>query len=376
MAKAHFWPLASQDLLGSSIRKRARIRQDRLLWFLYTELLVSLHEAGGTLPADPEALAEELEFFTPEEITRLLPLLAPGEGKRGGIVVQDGVCFNPRQLEALGVRLEFLERNRVKARHGGQKRASLAQRDELGRMLPAGESSPKPKPLPGDDPGHGLDAVQAKSSLSVPVPSHVHGGSTPDVRESPGKGKTRMSGAGAPDQRVRFEQAQEVFAYWQVTLEHPTAKFTGERRRKVEARLREGYTVHQLKRAVDGCKATPHNMGENDTGQKWDDLALICRNGSQVERFQDAAGDRGQDPQERARRKAEEDARLKAAVTAALDEYAAKGYDRAQLYKFAVEAYRRHEDPLKVMAKAVGVMTPKKPSGGTGGEGGPAAAAV
>jgi len=41
----------------------------------------------------------------------------------------------------------------------------------------------------------------------------------------------------------------------------------------------------QLKAAVEGCSKTPHNMGRNDTGQRWDDLELICRDGAHVERF-------------------------------------------------------------------------------------------
>jgi hypothetical protein len=49
--------------------------------------------------------------------------------------------------------------------------------------------------------------------------------------------------------------------------------------------MREGYTVEQLKLAVDGCARTPHNMGENDQRQRYDDLELICRDGAHVERF-------------------------------------------------------------------------------------------
>lgn len=76
-----------------------------------------------------------------------------------------------------------------------------------------------------------------------------------------------------------------VFAYWQTTLGHPTAKFGGKRERAVKARLADGYTVEQLKQAVDGCSRTPHNMGQNDRGERYDDLELICRDTSHVDRF-------------------------------------------------------------------------------------------
>lgn len=86
-----------------------------------------------------------------------------------------------------------------------------------------------------------------------------------------------------PDHRAG--EVQEIFAYWQASLSHPTAKLTAERRRKVEARLRQGYTVEQIKQAIDGCAASPFHRGENDEGRVYDDLELICRSGSKLENF-------------------------------------------------------------------------------------------
>lgn len=79
--------------------------------------------------------------------------------------------------------------------------------------------------------------------------------------------------------------AQEVFEHWRQVLDKPRALFSADRRRKVEARLREGRSVEDLKRAVDGCASTPFNRGENDRGQRYDDLELICRTNAHVERF-------------------------------------------------------------------------------------------
>lgn len=79
--------------------------------------------------------------------------------------------------------------------------------------------------------------------------------------------------------------ADEVFAHWVVvTKKTPRTVFGSARQSKVEARLREGYSVEQLKLAVDGCAVTPHNQGETD-GQIHDDLELICRSAGQVDRF-------------------------------------------------------------------------------------------
>lgn len=80
----------------------------------------------------------------------------------------------------------------------------------------------------------------------------------------------------------------EVFAYWCETMKKAsTTKFTKERLKKVNERLKDGYTVDQLKSAIFGCSVTPHNNGTDPkgNGQKYDDLELICRTGTNVERF-------------------------------------------------------------------------------------------
>ena len=85
--------------------------------------------------------------------------------------------------------------------------------------------------------------------------------------------------------------AQAVFTYYcKVMNKNGTYLFKDKRHASVVARLREGYTVDDLCRAVDGCRATPHNMGENDRGTEYNDLELICRNCMNVDRFKGKAG--------------------------------------------------------------------------------------
>lgn len=81
------------------------------------------------------------------------------------------------------------------------------------------------------------------------------------------------------------EDVSRIFNHWQSTLNHPTAKLTTERKKKVEARLKEGYSADQIIQAIDGCAASPFHRGQNETGQVFDDLELICRNGSKLEGF-------------------------------------------------------------------------------------------
>lgn len=88
--------------------------------------------------------------------------------------------------------------------------------------------------------------------------------------------------AKAKEERAIVER---VFAYWQSTLGHPTAKLTPERAAKIRIRLSDGYTEENLRRAIRGCAASPHHTGSNETGTRYDDLTLILRTGSKVEQF-------------------------------------------------------------------------------------------
>ena len=76
-----------------------------------------------------------------------------------------------------------------------------------------------------------------------------------------------------------------VFSYWQEALNHPQARLTPEREKAIRARLKEGYTFDQITQAIDGCRASPFHRGQNERSQAYDDLTLICRNGSKLESF-------------------------------------------------------------------------------------------
>lgn len=80
-------------------------------------------------------------------------------------------------------------------------------------------------------------------------------------------------------------QVREVFAYWQSRLNHQQSKLTDGRQTKIKARLGEGYSVSQIKQAIDGCACSAFHQGENDQRTVYDDITLICRNGEKLENF-------------------------------------------------------------------------------------------
>ena len=77
-----------------------------------------------------------------------------------------------------------------------------------------------------------------------------------------------------------------LFGFWKETMRKSVAtKLDSKRKTAIKNRLSDGYTVDQIKQAIINCSLTPHNMGQNDRGQKFNDIELICRNVSNLERF-------------------------------------------------------------------------------------------
>lgn len=81
-------------------------------------------------------------------------------------------------------------------------------------------------------------------------------------------------------------QVRIVFDYWREIRKHPTAKLDPKRRGKIQARLREGFTVEQLCQAIDGVAKSAWHCGDNPAGKVYDDLALVLRDAPHVENFE------------------------------------------------------------------------------------------
>jgi hypothetical protein len=89
----------------------------------------------------------------------------------------------------------------------------------------------------------------------------------------------------APLEATHENALRGLFGFWQQKMTLPKAKFTAGRRRAVLARLAEGYTVGQIRRAIAACSASEWHCGQNDRKTAYNDLTLICRSGEQVEKF-------------------------------------------------------------------------------------------
>lgn len=92
-----------------------------------------------------------------------------------------------------------------------------------------------------------------------------------------------LDGAAKPD------DVKAVFSAWVQALgkDAQRTKLTKDREQRIKARLRERYSVAEIIIAIKNCAASSFHRGDNDHGRAYDDITLICRNGSKLEQFRD-----------------------------------------------------------------------------------------
>lgn len=76
-----------------------------------------------------------------------------------------------------------------------------------------------------------------------------------------------------------------VFDYWRDVMQSQKSKLDAKRSTLINKSLKLGYSVEELKSAINGCRASPHNMGINDRGTKFNGIDLIFRDADHIDRF-------------------------------------------------------------------------------------------
>lgn len=93
------------------------------------------------------------------------------------------------------------------------------------------------------------------------------------------------------DRAALSTEVRMVYEFWiyQMQKNPKTTKLTPERRRTIQARLRDGYTTEDMVAAITGCYSSDFHMarGEYRGRTRYNDLTLILRNGSNLEGFRD-----------------------------------------------------------------------------------------
>ena|SRR3990167_4787854 len=82
-----------------------------------------------------------------------------------------------------------------------------------------------------------------------------------------------------------MDEVFEVFEYWKIRLNKPRSKLDKARARKIQERLKDGYSVTDLLAAIDGCARSAFHNGENERHTTYNDISLICRDAEHIDRF-------------------------------------------------------------------------------------------
>lgn len=283
---------------------------------LLFEGLWCLADREGRLEDRPAKIKAEIlpyENLTPEEFDGLLSLLASPPGS------YDGQGFILR-YEVVGRRYIAVTHFRAHQNPHPDERASVIPPPEepRGAADPKGGNSPavldesvpfqlvkEEGPYGGHEEAAGKngDCVgsraepaatnerAAKSPGLIPDPgSLIHEKKEPDPPPAPSGGHALMvQFPGHPFLQTLPAASELIFRFWKWYLEHPQAKLTSDRQRKIHARLKEGYTGVNIIRGIMGIQRIAFNMGQNEGGQILDDITLILQTGSKLERFQQKA---------------------------------------------------------------------------------------
>lgn len=232
--------------------------QARCLWPL---LMRKLDKAGlmdcGALGRDAVPLMVELP---PEVVESGLQSL-----ERLGTIVWHGTILEaPKFEEAQEARASDVQRKREQ-RQRDKDRARAASIPPTAPRV-AADPEPQHTAIPHGQ-SHGVTRGHTESQPVTPRQLN------PDSPDTPAQPKNEAVFGPNPE--------QQVFEHWitKFGLAGQT-KFTEDRKRRVRARLNEGYTVDRLKAAIDGCAASQWHREAGET-----DLELICRSASKTDKF-------------------------------------------------------------------------------------------
>jgi hypothetical protein len=214
--------------------------------------------------------------------------------------IAEAIEVNPHQ----GVRAERYNKNQCKRLIGWLSRIGLVESigdgDHLVFRLPmaaadySDQNKADPIPTPSRPPkADPIPTPQNQASMRVSAGDGDESRPPPNSAETEKADPHPVSGK-EEDKKVVNNLVEltldsspvaAIFAHWQQVMGKPRSRLDDKRRKAIAARLKEGYTADQLKRAIEGNKASPWHQGQNDRRTCYDDIELICRNASKVDHF-------------------------------------------------------------------------------------------
>lgn len=76
-----------------------------------------------------------------------------------------------------------------------------------------------------------------------------------------------------------------VFTFWKALMGHERSQLGPKRRAAIVRAMGIGYQVDDLRLAIIGCKFDAWSQGANDRNTTFDDIELICRDETKIDKY-------------------------------------------------------------------------------------------
>lgn len=87
------------------------------------------------------------------------------------------------------------------------------------------------------------------------------------------------------NKKISKTDIEDIFQHWTVVMNKPKAKLDAKRRRRIQMALELGYSVEELKEAIQNCTYSKFHMGDNPSAMRYNDIELILRDAQHIDRF-------------------------------------------------------------------------------------------
>ena len=278
--------------LHDSIRKGNNRVIRRAHRFVFLELCLEAYELRGRIAiptgVDVVDAVHDILGGNRREIEEALQIwMTPGgpdepaalqidqNGSKRELVVTNWAFWNDRDISTDRVR-KHRENKRLRVDETRFNRSNVTVGNGSSEVKGSGEKGREEKnpqtPFGGDEPEEDAPSSPTLPGLSLEPTGNPEPGELP------------------PKRRSEAEDVDDVLRHWAAESYHGRPpKLTTKRRKRVSDRLREGFTVEDLKLACDGAAHDDWLMGRKQGSPGYRDVETILRDAGQVERLRDLA---------------------------------------------------------------------------------------
>ena len=268
---------------------------------IHCRLRRALWRRGGVLDGDRSRLRRLVGAETDADVAALDAVIA-----RLWHSTEEGGIAHPTTLaeieRARAKKASYQARGRKGGRPPAPAPAPAKAKPRLGKSsaLAAGKAGGKtPPPPPPPPPSGSSSEIPDHSNIVDPLtegalsrgePAGPGGvGEVPPLRLVPTEAEPEATKARRPNTVTNIWAVYKHYYHAQHRPIRRCLKPSTKTWRAVAARLRDGWTVEELCKAIDGYHLSPFHQGQNETGTKYLDLELFMRSEEKVQKGIDFA---------------------------------------------------------------------------------------